>query len=62
MPRVGTLSNGVDGEYFSPDRNYDNPFPDPAPRVVFTGAMDYRPNIDAVCWFVAEVLPLLRLA
>jgi glycosyltransferase involved in cell wall biosynthesis len=29
---------------------------------VFTGAMDYWPNIDAVTWFVAEVLPALRAA
>lgn len=58
--RVGTLSNGVDGEYFSSEREYPDPYPDRGPRIVFTGAMDYRPNIDAVCWFAAEVLPLLR--
>lgn len=58
--RVGTLSNGVDGEYFSPERTYPNLYGDRVPRVVFTGAMDYRPNIDAVCWFAAEVLPRLR--
>ncbi|HEY8711131.1 MAG TPA: glycosyltransferase, partial [Burkholderiaceae bacterium] len=30
--------------------------------IVFTGAMDYWPNIDAVTWFVREVMPpLLRL-
>ncbi|MDB5962033.1 MAG: sugar transferase, partial [Massilia sp.] len=28
--------------------------------LVFTGAMDYWPNIDAVSWFAAEVLPKLR--
>jgi glycosyltransferase involved in cell wall biosynthesis len=27
---------------------------------VFTGTMDYRPNIDGVCWFVREVWPALR--
>lgn len=58
--RVGTLTNGVDGEYFSPERGYPDPYPVRSPRVVFTGAMDYRPNVDAVCWFAAEVLPLLR--
>lgn len=31
-----------------------------SPLVVFTGQMDYRPNIEAVCWFAADVLPLLR--
>lgn len=58
--KVGVLSNGVDGEYFSPAREYPNPFEDGAPRAVFTGAMDYRPNIDAVVWFAQQVLPLLR--
>jgi glycosyltransferase involved in cell wall biosynthesis len=32
----------------------------PAPRLVFTGRMDYRPNIDAVTWFARAVLPKLR--
>jgi sugar transferase (PEP-CTERM/EpsH1 system associated) len=27
------------------------------PRLVFTGKMDYRPNIDAVLWFAETVLP-----
>jgi glycosyltransferase involved in cell wall biosynthesis len=27
---------------------------------VFTGAMDYWPNVDAVSWFVENVLPTLR--
>ncbi len=30
------------------------------PLIVFTGQMDYRPNIDAVTWFVHDILPLLR--
>ena len=28
--------------------------------IVFTGAMDYWPNIDAVLWFVNEIFPKLR--
>lgn len=27
--------------------------------LVFTGKMDYRPNVDAVLWFAREVLPLI---
>jgi sugar transferase (PEP-CTERM/EpsH1 system associated) len=30
--------------------------------LVFTGAMDYWPNIDAVTWFVSDILPQLRQA
>ncbi len=29
-------------------------------RVVFTGKMDYRPNVDAVTWFVGEIWPHVR--
>jgi len=37
------------------------PMPDltDSPTLVFTGKMDYRPNIDAVLWFGREVLPLV---
>ncbi len=28
--------------------------------LTFTGKMDYRPNVDAMLWFTAEVLPLVR--
>mgnify|MGYP002653221455 CR=1 FL=1 len=30
------------------------------PLIVFTGQMDYRPNVDAVTWFARQVLPALR--
>jgi glycosyltransferase involved in cell wall biosynthesis len=30
------------------------------PTLVFSGTMDYRPNVDAVRWFAAEVLPLIQ--
>lgn len=58
--QVEALNNGVDGEFFSPASVVDNPFAADEDAVVFTGAMDYWPNIDAVTWFVHEVLPLLR--
>jgi glycosyltransferase involved in cell wall biosynthesis len=29
------------------------------PAILFTGKMDYRPNIDAVLWFVRHVWPLI---
>jgi sugar transferase (PEP-CTERM/EpsH1 system associated) len=61
---VQALGNGVDSEYFSPDPVRKSPFPDDAPTtgvipLVFTGAMDYWPNIDAVTWFVHDILPAL---
>lgn len=58
--KIGYYHNGVDADYFSPERDYPDPYPVAGNVVVFTGAMDYWPNVDAVLWFAREVLPLLR--
>jgi sugar transferase (PEP-CTERM/EpsH1 system associated) len=58
--RIGFFNNGVDTEYFSPERSYASPYAAGERAVVFTGAMDYWPNIDAVQWFAADVFPQLR--
>ncbi len=57
---VEAICNGVDADYFSPEHVLASPFPSDAAPLVFTGAMDYWPNIDAALWFAAEVLPRLR--
>ncbi len=57
--RIHAYCNGVDADYFSPDRAYPNPYAAHEQAIVFTGAMDYWPNIDAVKWFAQEVLPLV---
>ncbi|HYM33022.1 MAG TPA: TIGR03087 family PEP-CTERM/XrtA system glycosyltransferase [Candidatus Cybelea sp.] len=55
--RVRHVNNGVDADFFDPSGRFDNPYsPDELP-VVFTGAMDYWPNVDAVMWFASEVMP-----
>ncbi|MHB1175905.1 MAG: TIGR03087 family PEP-CTERM/XrtA system glycosyltransferase [Sulfuriferula sp.] len=57
---VDWFNNGVDFEYFSPDRHYANPYPADSLPLVFTGAMDYWPNVDAVVWFAREIFPRIR--
>jgi len=54
------ISNGVDSDYFAPDPARASPFSALEVPLVFTGAMDYWPNIDAVTWFAADMLPKLR--
>ena len=57
--RVEIVPNGVDLDYFAPDASLPSPY-DPQEQVlVFTGAMDYWPNVDAVTWFVQDMLPAL---
>ena len=55
--KITFFNNGVDTEYFSPERDYDNPYAAHEQTIVFTGAMDYWPNIDAVQWFATDILP-----
>ena len=51
---VDSIPNGVDGKIFSP--SYD---PFDRNSVVFTGAMDYFANIEAVLFFVDRIMPLI---
>ena len=60
--KIGAFENGVDADYFSPARDYPNPYPSAVRGVVFTGAMDYWPNIDAVTWFAERIFPAVREA
>ncbi len=58
--KIFHVGNGVDHEYFSPERRYQDPFGGQADVLVFTGAMDYWPNVDAMCWFANDALPRIR--
>ncbi|MDZ7593129.1 MAG: TIGR03087 family PEP-CTERM/XrtA system glycosyltransferase [Thiobacillus sp.] len=60
--KIGAFENGVDADYFSPARDYPNPYPPDVQGVVFTGAMDYWPNVDAVSWFAERIFPAVRAA
>lgn len=57
------LSNGIDTDYFDPSKvtvpQTDLSAYGPGPNIIFTGRMDYKPNVDAVCWFTRNVLPAL---
>jgi sugar transferase (PEP-CTERM/EpsH1 system associated) len=57
--KVDYYSNGVDSSYFKPQPEHPSPF-GAARAMVFTGAMDYEPNIQAVSWFAGRVMPTLR--
>ncbi len=60
--RIRGVSSGVDHHYFHPDLNHTPVYDALHPTYVFTGTMDYPPNVDAVIWFVAEILPAIRRA
>ncbi|HEX4613066.1 MAG TPA: glycosyltransferase [Urbifossiella sp.] len=52
------VENGVDTEYFRPQRDVDR---DPA-RVLFLGSLDWRPNLDAVRLLLDDIFPKVRAA
>lgn len=58
--KVSPILNGVNSDYFDPKTSFESPFAQDEIPLVFTGAMDYWPNIDAVVWFVQEMLPALK--
>ena len=58
--KTGYFNNGVDTAYFTPMPAQPGVYPAGVQALVFTGAMDYWPNVDAVQWFVRHVWPALR--
>lgn len=48
---INVIPNGTDIEFFSSNRT------SPKAQIIFTGVMDYAPNIDAVCYFANKVFP-----
>lgn len=52
--KVQVMGNGLDTSDFYPAKIPPN---NPAPVFLFTGVMDYKPNEDAVIWFVNSCWP-----
>jgi polysaccharide biosynthesis protein PslH len=60
--RVAALENGIDLAKFDPSLpRISIPANGTVPLIVFTGQMDYRPNIEAVSAFARETMPLIRV-
>jgi sugar transferase (PEP-CTERM/EpsH1 system associated) len=63
LGNIHAVSNGIDLVRFDPSADFDRL---PAAEagegglILFTGQMDYAPNVDAVSWFAAEVMPPVR--
>ena len=49
------INNGVDTDYFSPEQMFATPYSSNEDVIVFTGAMDYWANVDAVKWFAEDI-------
>ena len=54
IDNVYDVPTGVDIDYFHPFKVPSRPF-----ELVFTGSMDWLPNVDGIRYFVLEILPLI---
>jgi len=58
--KVFVLANGFNEDYF--DLEKFPRAPQAEPRLLFCGALDYSPNVDAVDWFADEIWPRIHQA
>ncbi len=58
---VQVVENGIDTGFFDPAARFHR-IESMGRLIVFTGQMDYRPNVEAVTWFVETILPHIRVA
>jgi sugar transferase (PEP-CTERM/EpsH1 system associated) len=60
LANIRALSNGIDVDHFDPAASFprlDDGARGQGPLLLFTGQMDYAPNIQAVEWLARQVLP-----
>lgn len=60
VDKVEAISNGVDLDYFSPLNVSKEQYPMAPCKLVFTGAMDYWPNVEGAVWFAEKVFPAVK--
>ncbi|WP_298399418.1 TIGR03087 family PEP-CTERM/XrtA system glycosyltransferase [Sphingobium sp.] len=58
--RIVGIENGVALDYFDPAADFPTIEHGDGPLIVFTGQMDYRPNVEAVESFARQTLPAIR--
>jgi sugar transferase (PEP-CTERM/EpsH1 system associated) len=55
--KIYTVPNGIDHPFWDLKNKGKSPYPSTVFPIVFCGAMDYWPNIDAAIWFSNEIMP-----
>jgi polysaccharide biosynthesis protein PslH len=61
--RVEALGNGIDLSFYDPEADFAQLAAGArraGPLIIFTGQMDYRPNVEAVTAFAQDVMPRIR--
>lgn len=55
-PLIRAIPNGVDLDYFQPSHSNNDADTN---GCVFVGVLDYKPNVDGICWFARDVWPTI---
>jgi glycosyltransferase involved in cell wall biosynthesis len=55
VQRISPIATGVDIDYFAPPARRET-----KSDLIFIGSMDWLPNIDAIEYFAADILPLIQ--
>ena len=55
--KISAVGNGIDLNFYNPSKVEAIEKSTPGPLIVFTGQMDYRPNVEAVKSFAKEAMP-----
>jgi len=59
---ITVIPNSIDTEVYQDSLSPQQALTNQSFDLVFTGKMDYRPNVDAVLWFVEAIWPQIRAA
>jgi len=60
IKKVWVVPNGVDCDYFDPDKMKSLHLLEKEFSLIFTGSLDWYPNQDALIYFFTEIYPLLK--
>ena len=55
--KLAVIPVGIDPDYFIQSEPVED---ETVPHLLFTGTMSYFPNVDAVCYFCHQILPLIQ--
>lgn len=58
--KIHGIPNGVDTDYWDPERVYPNPYAPQERAIAFVGAMDYWANAQGARWFVRDIWPRIN--
>jgi len=57
IDKIHAVGNGIDLQFYDPGQKYEKLERSETGLIIFTGQMDYRPNVEAVDYFARKIMP-----